>query len=139
LLIAETGENVKQKENTYGSTKKRLQFLVWFSLIISIAIISVYYPNYRGKDSPQATGPAPRAFSKPFHDIKGFHFSRNENGQRMFTLAADRFRVQKKKLGMIRFGLMKEVMVDNAKIDIYKIQNQEVNLLTLSAPNEKGI
>jgi len=124
---------VKLKENTYGSKKKSLQFLVCISLIISIAIIFVYYPDIQDKEPQQATGTS-RALSKPFHDIKGFHFSRNESGQRMFVLQADRFRVQKKKLGMIRFGLMKEVVVDNAKIDIYKIQNQELNLLSIAGP-----
>lgn len=74
----------------------------------------------------------PGVFSKPFHDISKLHYTRTENTIRMFSIQADRFRVQKKKVGLFRFGLIKEIVVDNATIDVYESSDQELNLQTMT-------
>ena len=76
---------------------------------------------------PEASG----LFSKPLHDINRFHYTKTENTKRILVIQADRFRVQKKKIGLLRFALKKEIVVDNAAIDIYKPSDQKLNLETL--------
>ena len=52
-------------------------------------------------------------------EIKGFRFDGIREGKKTISIKADSFRVEKKKLGFFRFGLMNEARLENAAIDIY--------------------
>jgi len=66
-----------------------------------------------------------RSFSKSFHDIKGFDYTRTEQGQHIFRITADRVKIEKAKIGLFRFGLMKQVVFDNAKIKVIQADNKK--------------
>ena len=55
----------------------------------------------------------------PRHDIRGFRFDSNYEGRKVLSIKADRFSIQKKKLGFFRFGLMNEARLENALVRIY--------------------
>ena len=52
-------------------------------------------------------------------DIRGFSYDADYKGKRAISIKADRFSIQKKKLGFFRFGLMNEARFENAIIHIY--------------------
>lgn len=56
---------------------------------------------------------------RPQHEIRGFRFDSNHDGKRVISIKADRFSVQKKKLGFFRFGLMNEAILENVFIHLY--------------------
>ncbi|MCP3876148.1 MAG: hypothetical protein GY699_23755 [Desulfobacteraceae bacterium] len=119
--------------NSFALKKRIIQILI-FILLISLTLV-VVLKYISATDTTRTKFPLKsKSVSRPFHDIKTFYYSKTEKGQRVFTIQADRFRVQKKKLGMIRFGLVKEVVVDNAKIDIYQIPETQINLQTIVDP-----
>jgi len=62
--------------------------------------------------------PSQGSFSKPFHDIKRFNYTRTVHGQAVFSIQADRFKIEKAKLGLFRFAFMKQVVFNNARIKI---------------------
>jgi len=58
-------------------------------------------------------------YPKPRHDIRGFRFDGTHEGKRTISIKADRFSIDKKKLGFFRFGLMNVARLENAFIHIY--------------------
>ena len=102
-----------------------------FLLLVLTAIITYSQLNLQDAGKPKAHK-ASGIFSKPFHDIKGLRYTRTEKTRRMYVIKADRLRVQKKKLGLIRFGLIKEIIIDNATIDFYKHSDHKLNLQILT-------
>ena len=61
--------------------------------------------------------------------IGGFQFQGSREGRRVISIRADRFTVEKKKLGFFRLGILSEARFTNAVIDLYG---------TREAPEEKG-
>ena len=55
----------------------------------------------------------------PRFEIKGFHYDAHYKGKRAISIKADRFSIQKKKVGFFRFGLLNEARLENASIRIY--------------------
>ena len=102
-------------------------------LLLSMAavIISRYAVLQQVSPTPHVTVSEPRV-SKPFHDIKKFQYTRTVDGQRLFSIQADRFRVQKKKMGLMRFGLLREILVDHARIDIFSGNGRPVSLAPIA-------
>lgn len=58
-------------------------------------------------------------YPKPRHDIRGFRFDGTHEGKKTISIKADRFSIDKKKLGFFRFGLMNVARLENAFIHIY--------------------
>lgn len=103
-----------------------------FILLLTLTATIIHYQLILKNVDKPIVQKAPVAFSKPFHDITRFHYTRTENTRRVYTIRADRFRVQKKKLGLLRFGLIKEIVVDNATIIFYKPPDQKFNFQSLT-------
>ncbi len=53
------------------------------------------------------------------HEIKGVSYNGIHQGKKTISIKADKFRVQNKKIGVLRFGLMREAKFENAQIHIY--------------------
>ncbi len=70
-----------------------------------------------------------KSFSKPFYDIKKANYTRTENGNHTFHVQADRIKVEKAKLGIFRFALMKQVIFDNARIKIIQTDNKNIDTM----------
>lgn len=51
--------------------------------------------------------------------IKGFKFDRSNNGKNILSIKADKFTIEKKKLGFFRLGLINVAKFENAVIDVY--------------------
>ena len=66
-----------------------------------------------GKEVPRYRHPRRR------HEIRGFNYDADYKGKRTISIKADRFSIQKKKLGFFRFGLINEARLENAHIHIY--------------------
>jgi len=54
--------------------------------------------------------------------IMGFRFQGFHDGKKVITIKADKFTIEKKKLGFFRFGLMNEARLENAFIRIFSEQ-----------------
>jgi len=52
-------------------------------------------------------------------EIQGFHFEGHYKGKRIITINAEKFTIQKMKLGFFRFGMLNVANFKNADIDIY--------------------
>jgi hypothetical protein len=52
-------------------------------------------------------------------EFRGFRYDGNLGGKRVISIKADRFSIEKKKLGFLRFGLMNVALFENAFIRIY--------------------
>ena len=59
-------------------------------------------------------------FPKPRHEIKGFRFDGTSGDKRVITIEADRFRIEKKKVGFFRFAMMNVATLENASVHIFK-------------------
>lgn len=127
------GVGLELGRNYAFSVKKIVTLGVGFLLISLVAILVIRY-GVINDNAPLLAPVKTRSFSKPFHDIKGFYYSKTIEGQRLFSIWADRFRVQKKKMGLIRFGLLKEIVVDNAAIDIYQSPQVPFSVEPLADP-----
>ena len=105
-----------------------------FSFFILIAAATIFFIHHhfitQDAHKPGSKG-VHSAFSKPFLDITGFRYTRTENTQRKFVIQADRLYLQKRKIGFVRFGLMKELIIDNATINFYKASDQKIDFETL--------
>ena len=51
--------------------------------------------------------------------IRGFHFEGSHEGRKTISIKADKFTIEKKKLGFFRLGMINMAMLRNADIDIY--------------------
>ena len=70
--------------------------------------------------------------------IKGFQFESLNNGEKILSLKADNFTIEKKKLGFFRFGLINVAIFENAVIDVYlkkKISGNDSNFIREALPS----
>lgn len=87
-----------------------------------------FYFHYRASNSGQDSREASfRRYPKPRLEIKGFRYEGNHDGQKVISIRADKFSIQKKKLGFFRFGLMNEARLANAYIHLYGRSGQTEN------------
>lgn len=87
----------------------------------------------------QKEGPRQR-YSKHRLQIKGFKFNSHDNGEKTLSIKADKFTIEKKKLGFFRFGLINVAIFENAIIDIYlkrKLFNNRSNFIRKALPSLK--
>ena len=98
-------------------------------LMLGLAMAGVFFVLYGYQHSetkaPEVTQNQKNKYRypKPSHDIKGFKYEGMVDGQRKIRITADRFSIQKKKMGGLRFGLMQEAVFENAKIHLYGIND----------------
>ena len=73
----------------------------------------------RRPSPPPAPKQAASRYPAPKMEIRGFQFSHATEGQTVLGISADAFRIEHKKLGVFRFGLMQEAVLDNARIELH--------------------
>ena len=79
-------------------------------------------------------------YSKYRLKIKGFQFDSLNNGEKILSIKADNFTIEKKKLGFFRFGLINVAIFENAIIDVYlkrKVSGNDANLIREAFPSLK--
>ncbi|OQY12932.1 MAG: hypothetical protein B6I30_03800 [Desulfobacteraceae bacterium 4572_187] len=77
-------------------------------------------------------------YSKHRLNIKGFEFDSLNNGEKMLSIKADNFTIEKKKLGFFRLGLINVAIFENAVIDIYlkrKLSDNRSNFIRDALPS----
>jgi hypothetical protein len=55
--------------------------------------------------------------------VKGFRFDSVKDGEKILSIKADNFTIEKKKLGFLRLGLINTAVFNNAVLDIYLNEN----------------
>jgi hypothetical protein len=109
------------------SKKQRFYLLLVFIAVICAAGIAVYM--YNRDDSPVAANIG--KFYQQIRSrirIRGFKFTGyNEKGEKVITIRADKFSVEKKKIGFITTSLLNVAVVKNARIDMYTRGSLSVN------------
>jgi hypothetical protein len=55
--------------------------------------------------------------------VEGFRFDSIKDGEKIFSIKADNFTIEKKKLGFLRLGLINTAVLNNAVLDIYLNEN----------------
>jgi hypothetical protein len=87
-------------------------------LVVASAVFLFYY--HRISDlADDHERPSRNRYPAPRYDVRGFRFDGHREDRRTITIKADRFSIQKKKLGFFRFGLMNVARLENAFVDIY--------------------
>jgi len=109
-----------------GYSKKSKLFFLILPMVVIVAIIIVYYnhltlsgANYP-KKTPHIRHPG------VVQEIRGFRFAGTHDGREIITIKADKFSIEKKKVGFLRFGLMNEAILKNALIRIYGEEETKV-------------
>jgi len=77
-------------------------------------------------------------YSKHRLKIKGFRLDSLNNGEKILSIKADNFTIEKKKLGFFRFGLINVAKFENAVIDIYfkrKLSNNGSDFISEALPS----
>lgn len=103
----------------------RIFCLIFFLISIGSIIFLSYYQHPSNKTPPANKVFDTTGYPAVWQEIGGFCYESFYDNRRVITIKADKFLVEKKKLGFLRFGLMNEVRLDNAVLAIYadKIQN----------------
>jgi hypothetical protein len=103
-----------------GPVSKLLSALLFAALFISIAV-PVYF--YLQSQSSEPARKSPRFSASRSagarHAIRGFRFDSHIDGRTTLSIRADRFTIQKKKLGFFKVGLLNEARLENAVIHVY--------------------
>lgn len=121
---------------TPGDRKKSLVL----GLLITVAVIGIAAPLvfWSQRRTPATAAPAtPTAsFSRSAFNntITGFRYTGTVDGRPVLFIRADRFTVQKRKVGFFRFGLMSEAVLENAEIRIHPNQGGAVEHAVSMAP-----
>ena len=86
-----------------------------------LALAAVLGGHFRYRQSPVSRHPAPMTPKpSPHLSLKGVKHTISADGRKQLEIRFDAIRIQKGKLGLLRFGLFKEAVIDNAQIDIYR-------------------
>jgi hypothetical protein len=102
------------------SFRKPLQYGLSILIAATLLFVGIRVYHLQNRSSHPAVSPAVKSSVRaPSQmDIKGFHYTANQDGHAGLSIRADRMVVKKKKVGMLRFGLLKEVHFANARIEI---------------------
>lgn len=121
----------------YNDFLKKYRVLLIVLIVAVIAVIGFFSLHTLSKDSKNAD----RSISvSPKHrlTIEGLRFYGMNQGQRCLFITADRFSIEKKKLGFFRFSLANEARLQNAGIDIYRVHSQVITTPPAGADTGKG-
>lgn len=104
-----------------------------------LAGLAVVYYYHRTSEPLQDQSEIPRhRLSRARHEIRGFCFEGNYEGEKIISIKADRFCIEKKKLGFFRFGLLNVARLTNAVVDIYGKRTQSVQQVFSNAARQKA-
>jgi len=101
----------------FYTIRKPLQY--GLSVLIAAALLFVGISLFHQQQHPSKLPPIQAPSQAPTQmAINGFHYTANQNGHTGLSIHADRMVVKKKKVGMLRFGMLKEAFFSNARVEI---------------------
>ena len=107
--------------------RRRLKYGLSTLIVAVLVLVGLnFYRHQNQNDAVAAINLAP-ARAPVSYAINGFRYSANHAGHIGFEIRADRFELKKKKVGMLRFGMIKEARFSNARIDLYSDQPASVD------------
>jgi hypothetical protein len=110
-----------------GVIRRLLQYGLSTLIVAVLVLVGLnFYSHQNQNDAAAAVNRAP-ARAPVSHAINGFRYSANHAGRIGLEIRADRFELKKKKVGMLRFGMIKEARFSNARIDLYSDQPASVD------------
>jgi len=119
----------------------RLLLLLLLFLVVAGTIF--LFNRHRTLTTCEIQKEAPRQrYSKHRLQIKGFKFDSRDNGEKTLSIKADKFTIEKKKLGFFRFGLINVAIFENAVIDIYlkrKLSNIGSDFIREALPSLRDV
>lgn len=87
-------------------------------LLAGVAVLAgVWLKQPRPDKTPEAVSSYRYPLSR--HDIKGFTYVGHRAGEKVIEVRADRLKIEKKKFGPFRFGMLSTARLDNAVIRIF--------------------
>ena len=107
--------------------KPYMIFLIFFVVCCFAGIVFLYYEHPASYTLKKQSARAAIKHSKDRLHIEGFSFHSVHEDNRAISIKADSFRIEKKKLGVFRFGLMNVARFKNAVIDIYGLKEESVD------------
>jgi len=118
---------------------KFYKYFLYFLLIVVIAGTIFLFIRQRTLTTCEIQKAAlQQKYSKHRLQIKGFKFDGRDNGEKTLSIKADKFTIEKKKLGFFRFGLINVAIFKNAVIDIYlkrKLSNNGSDFISEALPS----
>ncbi|MFH1216151.1 MAG: LPS export ABC transporter periplasmic protein LptC [Pseudomonadota bacterium] len=94
----------------------------WFcGAVIFLCIFWLIFSAVRNEDENEKGGKTTFSYhpSSPRIQMGGLVYNLSLEGEAKLTIKADSFRVRKKKVGLIRFALVQEALLENAEINMY--------------------
>jgi lipopolysaccharide export system protein LptC len=105
--------------------------LVILAFCITAGSLFFYYQERTSVLTEDKFGVASRRIhSKDRLAIRGFSYYGTHEGKKSISIAADSFRIEKKKLGVFRLGFMDEARFKNAVINIYCMNDESPGGIT---------
>ena len=98
-----------------------------FPLVGIVAVVFIGYKYYTSKPGTQHDDISFHRNLASQQEILGFRFDGFHDGKKIITIKADRFSIEKKKVGFFRFGLLNEARLENAVIRIYGEEKKQKN------------
>lgn len=104
----------------YVEYNKALKTLLGLIVLSGIVGTILLYTYHRATISPKAPeNSAHTRLPTTRVEIRGMAYDGNLDGERVISIRADRFSIEKKKLGFLRFGLLNAAKFENAFIQVY--------------------
>lgn len=121
-------------------TSKRSKIVFLFVSLCLAGAILFYFHTPTSDTAAVKEEISPRSYPGPRHKIEGFHYEGHQEGRKTASITADKFQVEKKKIGFLRFGLMNVAKLTNARVDIYgrRIQHGGSTRSETSPPPESA-
>ena len=97
----------------------------------------VFFLSHRPKvpqDNPQKSSHRP--YPKPRVQIRGVQYTGTHKGEKTISIKADKFTIEKKKVGFFRFGMMNVVNLENAEIDVYGESMDRIGINEKNTPRQ---
>jgi hypothetical protein len=111
---------------------KRSRIFFYFSMVCILGGLVFLYYHQRGSNDPKTQQRISHyRYPQNRHQIRGFTYYGTHEGKKIISIKADKFAIEKKKLGFFRLGLIDEAIFKNAVIDIYGKREEPVRNSTL--------
>jgi len=102
---------------------KRLRIVIGLIVMICVGGTIFLFMHHRASTpSIEPQDISGRHSTSRRFEFLGFRYDGNLDGKRVISIEADRFAIEKKKLGFFRFGLMNIALFENALVRIYGVE-----------------
>lgn len=102
--------------------------LLIFPLIFLAVLAFIGQRHSTSKSTTRRKGFSFESHPAVLQEIRGFRFKGFHDRREIISIKADKFSIERKKIGFFRFGLMNEAKLENAIVNIYvEVRQKESN------------